>query len=410
MRMIFEEDSCLVPAGRTNPGAAGAADIGRACAMAAEKETSGRVRIFAAHSGERGARALAVGFAAGCAEGGCEVIAGGECSAWAAAAAVRALGCNMGCHIHTEISPLFRFFAADGLPLRAAEEERILSGLTLKKGRNASGENGSQPSLPYSHYGNIKEFTGAGDVYVSGLRSRLGGRLHGINPDVYSPSSAVLGEAMQALEGRGDPMGERIAFHIGSDSGRLSAFSDSTGYVFRDKLVMLCCRGLFEKGADAAFCGRPPRWLERMAEKYGRKVISCGREVCTGCGEPSEECARARELAASQGFTGDGIALMMETLETLRLRKEPLKEAIASLPPAATINRYIPADRPSRLLERLCSTEGNGVLSDSGRGLVTVRPVRTGKGLMLGVESFSMETAAELCDFYENSIKQLIRN
>lgn len=393
MKMYFEEESRLVPADRSLPTAAEAAVIGRACAA---NITAGE-RIFIAHSGEKGANALARSFAAGCAESGREAVFGGECSVWAAANAVKALGCGLGCHVHTEITPVFRIFASDGLSLDAAAEDRITAEIYSPKQRD----------IPYSHYGGIREFSGTSELYVSALRERLKGCAKGIYADVYSSSPSVTEEALRALSGKNDPSGERIAFHIGADGGRLSAYSDSTGYIFREKLLMLCCRGLFEKGEDAAFCGRPPKWLCKMAEKYGRQVISCGRSVCTGCGQPSEECKRARKLAASQGFTGDGIALMLETLEVLRQRGESLKEAVASLPPAAIINRYIPADRPSKLLERLCSVKnGDGVLSDTERGLVTVRPVRTGKGLMLGVESFAMETAAELCDFYSEVIKK----
>lgn len=407
MKMVFEEESCLTAVGQPIPGAAEAVGIGMACAAAARSETvrpGESLRIFVAHSGERGARVLAGSFAAGCAQVGCEVLIGGECSAWAAASAVRTLGCFMGCHIHTEITPVFRLFAGDGLSLYARTEDKITAALYPVKSKGKAPDD----SVPYSHYGVIREFAGADEMYISSLRSRLHGELHGIYADVYSPSAAVSGEAMRALSGNGDQMGERIAFHIGSDGGRVSAFSESTGYVFRDKLLMLCCRGLFERGIDAAFCGSVPRWLEKMAEGCGRRVISCGRNVCTDCSDPSEECSHARLLAAEQGFTRDGIALMMETLETLRSRGETLKDAVASLPPTAVINRYIPADRPSALLKRLCSPDSKpGVLSDSSRGLVTIRPVRTGKGLMLGVESFSMEAAAELCDIYEGNIRKL---
>ena len=47
------------------------------------------------------------------------------------------------------------------------------------------------------------------------------------------------------------------------------------------------------------------------------------------------------------------------------------------------------------------ATTTNG---DGGR--VTVRPVRTGKGIMLNVESYALEAASELCDFYSEVIKR----
>jgi hypothetical protein len=36
------------------------------------------------------------------------------------------------------------------------------------------------------------------------------------------------------------------------------------------------------------------------------------------------------------------------------------------------------------------------------RGRVLIRPVKTGKGVMMYVESYAAETAAEICDFYSD--------
>ena len=98
----------------------------------------------------------------------------------------------------------------------------------------------------------------------------------------------------------------------------------------------------------------------------------------------------------------DGIALAFNVLEALRRRKMTLKEAVSQLPKFAGVNRYIPVDKPSELLERLSVSTG-GVLTG---GRVTVRPVRTGKGIMLNVESYALEAASELCDFYSEVIKR----
>ena len=145
--------------------------------------------------------------------------------------------------------------------------------------------------------------------------------------------------------------------------------------------------------------------MEQLAESCGRKMISCGKNICDDESSPSSQCLEARHLASKQLFMHDGIALAFNVLEVLRRRKMTLKEAVSQLPKFAGVNRYIPVDKPSELLERLSVSTG-GVLTDGDGGRVTVRPVRTGKGIMLNVESYALEAASELCDFYSEVIKR----
>ena len=149
---------------------------------------------------------------------------------------------------------------------------------------------------------------------------------------------------------------------------------------------MICCMDMFDRGEDCAVCGSVPRALEQLAESCGRKMISCGKNICDDESSPSSQCLEARHLASKQLFMHDGIAL-------------------SQLPKFAGVNRYIPVDKPSELLERLSVSTG-GVLTDGDGGRVTVRPVRTGKGIMLNVESYALEAASELCDFYSEVIKR----
>lgn len=391
-RLHFEEESRLVSSASGNITPYDAAAAGAACARAAEERGEGA--IFAAHGSGTGADALAYAFAAGAASAGARCIFAGECCAPAAAYAAKKLGCAAGCHVHTEITASLGFFAGDGLPLYRSFEESMERELYGRK------------ELPYSHFGDIRCFDGAEELYSAAMRAMLGSEITRVYADVYSSSPSVMRVCENILEGKGNRSGERIAFRISADGKRISAYSEETGYVFRDRLIMLCCRRLFERGHDAAVCGRAPRALERLAGLYGRRILSCGGAVCINEKSPSEGCLAARQAASEQLFMNDGIALMITVLDILGSEEKNLKEALRGLPEFADISRYIPADRPSELLKRLCvpGMEQSGVISDGENGRVTIRPLRTGKGIMLSVESTAAETAAELCDFYAGMI------
>ena len=386
-RLHFEEESRLIASGSGNITCNDAAAAGRATAC--EKGA-----ILVSHGSGTGADALAYAFASGVSAAGARCVFAGECCAPAAAYAAKSLGCTAGCHIHTEITASLSLFSGDGLPLYRSYEEKIEKALQSSK------------ELPYSHFGDIRSFGGADELYAAKAASFLRSEPAKVYADVYSSSPSVMRVCGDILSGRGNKNGERIAFRISADGRRISAYSDETGYVFRDKLIMLCCRRLFEQGKDAAVCGKAPRALEKLAGLYGRKILSCGGAVCVNESSPSGRCLAARKAAAQQMFANDGIVLMMTVLDILGEENKTLSEALKGLPDYADINRYIPVDRPSELLKKLCVTgmEESGVIGDGENGRVTIRPVRTGKGVMLCVESCAAETAAELCDFYAGII------
>ena len=398
-KLHFEEDSCLVRGDSLTITPAEASLIGAACAKAAAN--TGNSRLLVCHGSNEGAAALAHAFASGAAASGADCIMAGRTAAGSGVYAGKSYGCGIICHIHTEITAVFRLFAGDGLPLYRSTEEHI------EKLLRASG---GISSLPYSHFGSITAVSGTDGLYIAQLEKKLPDKFKGVYADVYSSSREILSLAEKILESRNDRSGERIAFRISGDGRKLSAYTEKDGYVFRDRLEMICRKALFEKGIDAAVCGRSARVLEKMAADYGRRVISCGGAVCRNENAPSEKCLAARRAAAEQSFAYDGAALMLTVLEILSSRGITLGEAAAEIPSYSNVSRYIPVSSPSELLKRLCSTGNSlspdGVLSDGEGGRVVIRPVRTGKGIMLDVESYAMEAASELCDFYSEVIKR----
>ncbi|MGN0666022.1 MAG: hypothetical protein ACI4KF_05800 [Huintestinicola sp.] len=380
---------------------------GRAAAAAAKDEGA---RVCIGHSDSDGAEALAYAFGSGVCSGGGEAVYCGCCTSPALAFSVKRLSGDMGCHIFADVTAGIQLFASDGLTLFPDTEERIEELLLAPPGVTA-----------YSHYGRTVQCTGVSEIYVSRLSEILKGKLRGIYADINSPESGVLEDMERVLAGKNDRSGERVSFHIGNGGTKLSAYSERTGYVFFDRLLMIVCRDLFSQGTDAADCPSLPAAAERLAESFGRRVVSCGRNICTREGSRSEECVRARALAAEQIFMRDGCALTLTILEIMRRRGMSLGELSAELPDYAVSSRYIPLNSPSELLRRLCGVRtdigdsgrmaSDGVLMNNLNGRVTISPVRTGKGVMLHVESFgaAMETASELCDFYEDMLLNIMR-
>lgn len=384
--LYFEEMSKVTAAkGIITPEDASA--LGYACAAGSKGA------VVSAHSGTEGAAALAYAFASGAAAAGQECILLGECTKASAAYTARELGAAAGCWADTEISAYLSLFSSDGLPLHRTEEDSLLNDYT------------DTPPLPYRGFGRIVEFKSADKLYCSQLKRLLTHVPENFYADVYCPLPSANLLCAAALEGKSKRHGTRIAFHINRDGSKASAYSDETGYVFHDKLMLICCNELLRQGKDCAVCGIAPVALEKLAQRYSKELISCNRAICTA--ERHKDCSDIRRLSAQQLFANDGAALVLTVMDILAAKGCSLKQAVNDLPDSVSISRYILTSSPSELISRLGAADS--IAEYSHRGRVTLRPVRTGTGVILDAESFNYESASELCDFYERKIRHLTK-
>ncbi|MCI5905774.1 MAG: NTP transferase domain-containing protein [Oscillospiraceae bacterium] len=345
-------------------------------------------------------QALAMALASGIMAAGGEVRFAGETTEPELASCVRLCGAAAGCFIGAGITTKIKFFSSDGLPLSRREEKLIEGGVNRGEYRRSG----------FSRFGAMRYCPEIRELYMSRLYSMLPERLRGIRAVVNTPGKRVSEICTALLEDINDKNGKPIVFHISGDGAKTSAYTEETGYIFPDKLIMLCCKTLFEQGRDTALPYSFPVAAERLAERYGCKVLRYSG--CPGDGSDRE----ARRLAAENGFSCDGIVLMLKTLDILSEKKQSLKEACEELPEFAEVNRFVAIDMRSRgrmeLLRQLCTEKisgGDGVVINDKRGRVLIRPVKTGKGLMMHVESYKLETASELCDFYQETLNTMVK-
>ena len=109
----------------------------------------------------------------------------------------------------------------------------------------------------------------------------------------------------------------------------------------------------------------------------------------------------ARKLASELPFTEDGAAAAVILTDHLAANGITLAQAVTALPKYALAERFVPMKGSSEILKRIIPSA-----AADKRGKVVIRPLRTGGGVMLHVESYAMEAAAELCGFYEELISK----
>ncbi len=296
------------------------------------------------------------------------------------------------CYIDSGVTTKIRLFSGSGLPLSRREEKLAEQGLQ-----------GSYPTAAFNRFGKIKDVSAMVKLYENALEKAAPLRLAESRAVLNTSGKAVSEICEKILAEINNKDGAPIVFHINSNGRGVSAYTEETGYVFEDKLVLICCKNLFDQGRDVALPQDFPTAAERLAEKYGRRVLRYS--LC-----PSDNSDfSARQLALETPFVRDGAMLMLETLSVLEKRGIRLAEAVREIPESVVCTRFVPISKhPLKLFGGNANkrVSGDGITLANEKGQVHIRPVKTEKGVLMQAESFSMETASELCDFYQDMISR----
>lgn len=350
-------------------------------------------RIGIAYRDDPASKSLALAIASGVTAAGAEAWLFGAASAPAVEYCTAVSRLSAGCTVDAGITARIRFCSGDGMPLSRKEEKLIENGINRGEYRREG----------FSRFGALRDAAAITHLYRNMLEGLAPAALNGIRAVLNTPGKAVSEVCGGIFDRINDKNGEPIVFHIGSDGRGASAYTEETGYVFEEKLILICCRRRFEQGLDVALPYDFPQAADRLAKQYGRRVLRYSL-----CPSDSGSC-EARKLALETPFVRDGSALALSVLEALSRSGRSLAEEIAELPEMALAARFIAVgDRPAQLLRRVCcggQATDSGIIISDGRSRAFIRPVKTEKGILMKAESYSVEAASELCDFYQEKLK-----
>lgn len=244
--------------------------------------------------------------------------------------------------------------------------------------------------MPQTEYGALLSDRTLNGLYAASLRRLLPEQLP-VKPEVQSPS-ALLNALMQTVFAGGS--GERLLLRFSADGRRASVYSERDGWIFYEKLLLICCRARLLRGEDAAL----PCWIPHIAEQIAAK---CGRHILRYAAEPDGCDTEARRLAAEQRFTLDGAALCAELLHICAETGKSPQALAEDLPPVYTVRRILRTDcaadtmlRQTPALSPVQEPDGLRIRRRCSEALL--HPSPDGRAVTLLVEAQSMEAAAEL--------------
>ena len=379
--------------------------IGSSMASIGDTHSNGR-KVGIGYNNTSASQALAYAIASGIMSSGGDVWMFGETTEPELAFCVKTCELSSGCYVDALVTAKLKFVSADGLPLTRLEEKIIEAGINRNEYRRVG----------FTHFGIMKNCPEINELYKTFLVKLSPKKLNGIRAIVNTSSKKLDGLCEEILKDINDKNGNPIVFHISSDGRKISAYTDETGYVFHEKLMLLCCQREFQKGEDVSLPYDFPTVADKLADRYGSVVVRY-----SGCASSHNDLAemKAREIASKKPFVYDSVALMLIILESLSSSNLTLKQAIEELPDFATSNRFVALSTNSHdkrdsieVLRNICADRqavNDGIIINDNRGRVLIRPVKTGKGVMMHVESYAVEAAGELCDFYQDLLTKKFR-
>ena len=354
-------------------------------------------RIGVGFGSFKAAQALERALIAGILSTGCQVWDFGSCFESQLRYNIAFCGFEVGVFVDAGLRTSIKVVSEGGLPANRPLERAIESCMVR----------GEYKRCKWDEYRDVMDMSNMKLIYQQELFRHAMDGLSGMAVEVKSSNreaGKILKSTLSRLGCETDADGMRL--HLSASGTKLSVFDEKEGYIWPEKVLAVCCMIEFEKGNDVALPYDAPRAIERLAHKYGKKVLRYLDCPTDGCDK------EARDLARTQGFVRDGLMAAIDLLSYLHDKHTTLSEVLKNIPDFAVAVRSMPCeDNPGAIIRTFAQnsavTDGprEGVILPSKEGNVLLRPMKRGKGVRIVAEATSAETAYELCNGFEDLIK-----
>lgn len=309
-------------------------------------------------------------------------------------------GLKLGVFLSGTAPANLRVFTAGGLSATRPQERAIEGALHRGEYKRCSAE----------AFGESSNMKGMRILYENELIKFAPHGLCGVGVTVKSANRELEGLMKQALGRLGAHEDGDFVFQLSPDGAAVSVTLAGRGYLPHNKVLAICCFNEFEQGQDVALPFDAPRVMDDLAQAQGAQVLrylACPADVSDSA---------ARELAGAQIWSRDALMLTVKLLGFLRERHLAPERLFSLLPQFDTASVLVKTTKnPAGILRALAKSAGSqstggigeGVVFRGARGVVLVSPLKRGGGMRLMAEAQNSEIAMELCDNYQNMLKNL---
>lgn len=365
--------------------------IAALCGLAAGTISGGRVALGG--GGERASAALKAALISGISASGADVCDFGDVPVSMLIHSSKFCSANLIVHISSGINTKINIFDEGGLPLTRVRERQI----------EACINRGEYSKAGWLEFGQLYAIRSS-EIFYSSMLEKLADFRTNYNLTITCTNRRLSRIFTPIAEKISDSGGLHVEITIFPDGQGAEFFSEATGTITHDQLLMLACMDCFKAGFDAAVPSYFPSFAGEIAQQYGKKLY---RFYSSSSGNDQ----KARKLARGEPFLFDGAVLALVVLGFLERNNLSLSAATKLIPSFKTERRFVrlacPTPKIMKRLRQFSTEESDGVMIKTDGGKVFMRPDKLGNGLYVFAESFSSETASGLCDEAEQLISKL---
>ena len=329
---------------------------------------SDRIAVGYSH---KNAESLATAAAAGAAAHGASVWLGGACTLSQLIYLAELTDCTILLWIQGEKVMQLRPYNAGGFPLTAQQADRVWQALEADTSRHIL------------RSGNLHHAESLHALWAESCRKLLPPPEFDIT---VSCSNISLQTAAQELFSGGT--GQRITLSLSEDGTKISAFSSESGMLRYEQLLLFSLLSVREQNQPLAVPADFHFSAEDFAAQYHGKILRVQDYQDSGA-----------VLYRSQGLCMDGIKLFCHVLRVLHDKNLTPAQAAAMLPKLCTVQHEVSTSLPRQNIAQLCD-------ANPDTRIRIIMPPHS-KLVKLRVHADSVETAAELCGFWEKKLRLL---
>ncbi|MBQ9898669.1 MAG: hypothetical protein IJM44_04335 [Ruminococcus sp.] len=334
----------------TTLGAAGAAQFGRILAGQFRRISVGCAGFSHTH--------LLYALCSGIAESGRDVYVCENTDMPSFRFALKPLGADCGIYVVSGVK--MALFRGNGFPMGTDEMSSLMN---------------SKPAPPAKKCGKMSPVSSFRDIYVNNLVDSLNGGFKPVQAGVSCGDRAV-----RSLWGEFFTGGDDLVFQVSDGGCRVNAYSSLHGFISHERLIMAYSRLLALSGETLLL----PEGLHYAADELVPGQKAPRFDIF---GDIPEEAVRQRALA-------DPLFMCVQLTADMHRSNSILRD----LPQAATVRREVVVGSAGKVPcgEEFRTQTGRIRLTRSGRDRIT-----------LAAQSFSSETASELCAEWTEKIRRM---
>lgn len=347
------------------------------------------------YNAQPASKAMAFGVMSGILCAGENIWSFGECTRSQFEFCMQKSQVDFGVYINSSVVTSILLTQKSAMPMSRMLERRLEAGINKGEYKKVSAD----------QIGSVKNVESITKLYSIELLKLCDAPLDSLSVTIKTTSKQVKTQLEEALKVLGCGFSDQgIEITLSADGKQLSMRDFKGNELYHEKILAVLCLCEFLKGESVSLPHTAPKIIDQLAELHGQKVYHYADCPC------DESDKLAQNKAASKPFLRDGLMMAVKLLSYMAEKNLDLADICELVPNFSTSSRLVSVStNPSHILKKLAGmnmeiSEGIDIFKDDKSAYI--KPMKSGKGIMIYTEGKVDSTALEIGDIFEAIVKE----